>query len=288
MRFEVSPELFELLPDAVFGVVAVRGADNSREYPEISALLRSAAADCAEALAGVKVKESPDIVPYREAFRALGINPNKFMCSIEALMTRIAKGKGFPEISPIVDLGNAVSLRTRLPIGAHDMGTVERALEVRHAREGDTFVPFGGGEVETPDENEVVYVSGGQVRSENGSEADIALRIFGQMGIAKDMLIAENQSRNTAENARRTRELLEKRGLRKVVVVSPALHAPRVRLLFAREGLDVVMYPSHYRRSRDWNFHLLMDIMPTAENLNDVSDALHEYLGLLAIRLGLY
>ena len=165
MRFEVSPKLFELLPDAVFGVVAVRGADNSREYPEISALLRSAAADCAEALAGVKVKESPDIVPYREAFRALGINPNKFMCSIEALMTRIAKGKGFPEISPIVDLGNAVSLRTRLPIGAHDMGTVERALEVRHAREGDTFVPFGGGEAETPDENEVVYVSGGQVRT---------------------------------------------------------------------------------------------------------------------------
>ena len=47
MRFEVSPELFELLPDAVFGVVAVRGADNSREYPEISALLRSAAVpDC--------------------------------------------------------------------------------------------------------------------------------------------------------------------------------------------------------------------------------------------------
>ena len=165
MRFEVSPKLFELLPDAVFGVVAVRGADNSREYPEISALLRSAAADCAEALAGVKVKESPDIVPYREAFRALGINPNKFMCSIEALLTRIAKGKGFPEISPVVDIGNAVSLKYDIPIGAHDMGTVERALEVRPAREGDTFVPFGGGEAEIPEPGEVVYVSNGQVRT---------------------------------------------------------------------------------------------------------------------------
>ena len=72
----------------------------------------------------MKVKESPEIVPYREAFRALDINPNKFMCSIEALLTRIAKGKGFPEISPVVDFGNAVSLKYRLPIGAHDMGTV--------------------------------------------------------------------------------------------------------------------------------------------------------------------
>lgn len=165
MRFEVSKDVFDLLPDASFGVVAVRGVDNSGSYPAVSELLHAAIAECEGAMAGVKVKESPEIVPYREAFRALGINPNKFMCSIEALMTRIAKGKGFPEISPIVDLGNAVSLRTRLPIGAHDMGTVERALEVRHAREGDTFVPFGGGEAETPDENEVVYVSGGQVRT---------------------------------------------------------------------------------------------------------------------------
>ena len=165
MRFEVSRDVFELLPDACFGVVAGRGVDNSRAYPQVSELLHSAIAECEGALAGVKVKESPEIVPYREAFRALGINPNKFMCSIEALLTRIAKGKGFPEISPIVDLGNAVSLRTRLPIGAHDMGTVTRALEVRHALPGDTFIPFGGGETETPDENEVVYVSDGQVRT---------------------------------------------------------------------------------------------------------------------------
>ena len=150
MRFEVSPSVFELLPDACFGVVAVKGADNTRPIPEVSALLHESIAACERALEGVKVKESPEIVPYREAFRALGINPNKFMCSIEALLTRIAKGKGFPEISPVVDFGNAVSLKYRLPIGAHDMGTVSRALEVRHAEPGDSFVPFGGGEIETP------------------------------------------------------------------------------------------------------------------------------------------
>lgn len=165
MRFEVFPEVFELLPDACFGVVAVRGVDNSRAYGEVSGLLHEAIAECESAFRDIKVKEAPEIVPYREAFRALGINPNKFMCSIEALLTRIAKGKGFPEISPIVDLGNAVSLRTRLPIGAHDMGTVPHALEVRHARPGDSFVPFGGGEPEKPDDGEVVYVSDGEVRT---------------------------------------------------------------------------------------------------------------------------
>jgi len=165
MRFEVAKEVFNLLPDACFGVVAVRGVNNAATHPEIEALLSKNIALCEGKFADVKVKEAPEIVPYREAFRALGINPNKFMCSIEALLTRIAKGKGFPHISPIVDLGNAVSLKYQLPIGAHDMGTVPVSLDVRPAREGDTFIPFGSEETETPDAGEIVYVSGTEVRT---------------------------------------------------------------------------------------------------------------------------
>ena len=165
MRFEVSPAVFELLPDACFGVVAVKGADNSKPIPEVSALLHESIAACEKALEGIKVKESPEIVPYRDAFRALNINPNKFMCSIEALLDRIAKGKGFPHINAIVDMGNAVSIKYHLPIGAHDIATIDEALEVRYTKPGDTFIPFGGGEEDNPEEGEVVYVSGGQVRT---------------------------------------------------------------------------------------------------------------------------
>ncbi|WP_418889350.1 phenylalanine--tRNA ligase beta subunit-related protein [Porcincola intestinalis] len=47
----------------------------------------------------------------------MNINPNKYFCSIEALFTRIAKGKGVPHINPVVDLGNAISLKYTLPMG---------------------------------------------------------------------------------------------------------------------------------------------------------------------------
>ena len=165
MRFEVSPAVFELLPDACFGVVAVKGADNTRPIAEVSALLHESIAACEKALEGVKVKESPEIVPYREAFRALEINPNKFMCSIEALLTRIAKGKGFPHINAAVDLGNAVSIKHRLPMGAHDLDTIEDGLDVRLAQEGDTFIPFGSTEEEAPDAGEAVYACGHEIRT---------------------------------------------------------------------------------------------------------------------------
>ncbi|WP_338547024.1 phenylalanine--tRNA ligase beta subunit-related protein [Emergencia sp. JLR.KK010] len=165
MRFEIAKEVFDLLPNGYFGIVAVKGMDNTKEIPELEAMLQANIEVCEKDFEGIKVKNADDIVPYREAFRAMGINPNRYMCSIEALLDRIAKGKGFPHINAIVDLGNAVSIKYHLPIGAHDMATIDEALEVRHSKPEDTFIPFGNGEMEKPEEGEVVYVSAGEVRT---------------------------------------------------------------------------------------------------------------------------
>ena len=165
MYYQVAPEVFEKLPAACFGAVAVRGLNNTRRIEELEQLLQGNIKACEAYFADKKPKETPDILPYRQAFRTLGINPNKFLCSIEALLTRIAKGKGFPCINAAVDLGNAISIGHRLPIGAHDIDSLEGGLEVRPARAGDTFVAFGEPEEETPDEGESVYASGSQVRT---------------------------------------------------------------------------------------------------------------------------
>lgn len=63
------------------------------------------------------------------------------MCSIEALLTRIAKGKGFPHINAAVDLGNAVSIKHRLPMGAHDLDTIADGLDVRWRRRATRSFP---------------------------------------------------------------------------------------------------------------------------------------------------
>lgn len=116
MYYQVSKEFFDKLPNACFGAVAVRGLDNTHDIPELEKMLAGNVAECEAYFTGKKPKETEDILPYRAAFTALGINPNKFMCSIEALLTRIAKGKGFPHINAAVDLGNAVSIKHRLPM----------------------------------------------------------------------------------------------------------------------------------------------------------------------------
>lgn len=165
MYYQVSKAFLEKLPTAYFGAVAVRGLDNTRDIPELEQMLAENVAACETYFSGKKPKETEDIVPYRAAFTALGINPNKFMCSIEALLTRIAKGKGFPHINAAVDLGNAVSIKHRLPMGAHDLDTIDEGLNVRLAEEEDTFIPFGSTEEETPDAGEAVYASGHEIRT---------------------------------------------------------------------------------------------------------------------------
>ena len=138
MYYQVSKEFFDKLPNACFGAVAVRGLDNTHDIPELEEMLAGNVAECEAYFTGKKPKETEDILPYRAAFTALGINPNKFMCSIEALLTRIAKGKGFPHINAAVDLA---AVRTRQDHREHQGHPVPHRRFLRRKCGGGT----GGG-----------------------------------------------------------------------------------------------------------------------------------------------
>jgi len=165
MNFVIEQSVFDILPTLCVGVVAAKGIDNSIPYPSIEKILNEAIHCAEQRFFGKRVKEEAEILPYRNAFQSLGINPNKYMCSIEALFTRIAKGKGMPHINPLVDLNNAVSLMNTLPMGTHDLSLSDENIVIRFAKDGDTFLPFGADTEESPDEGEIVYAVGTQIRT---------------------------------------------------------------------------------------------------------------------------
>lgn len=80
------------------GVVIAQNVDNSQNYPEIEQLLDEKMALAQKKFKNVNVKRDPLIVPYRKAFRQIGINPNRYPCSVEALFKRLSKGKNLPLI----------------------------------------------------------------------------------------------------------------------------------------------------------------------------------------------
>lgn len=186
MKFIVEKEFFEKVPNAFFGVMLVKNIDNTKEYKFIEKMLKKETHDISEKYKDMKVKELPEIELYREAFRNMGINPNKFMSSIESLITRTVKTGFVPNINPLVDLGNALSVKYMIPLGIHDTDKITGDVELRRANNNDKFIPFGASEVETPDEGEFVYISGNEVRTrrwiwrqgENGKIDETVKNVF--------------------------------------------------------------------------------------------------------------
>ncbi len=165
MKFIIEDKVFEILPEVCFGVVTAKSLDNNRGNTEIWDFLEQAIEEARHKFQAVKPKEHPDLQPYRDAFKKLGINPNKFPCSVEALTTRIVKGGSLPDINPAVNLVNAYSLKYTLPMGAHDLDATDVNIEVRFSRSDDIFIPFGQTDPEQPDENELVYAGGNTIKT---------------------------------------------------------------------------------------------------------------------------
>jgi DNA/RNA-binding domain of Phe-tRNA-synthetase-like protein len=84
---------------------------------------------------------------------------------VERLVKNVLAGRPLARVNAFVDLYNAVSLKSVLPLGADDLDKITPPLAFRYAREGDSFVDMaeGGEEVEAPRPGEVVYADAAHV-----------------------------------------------------------------------------------------------------------------------------
>ncbi len=163
MRFVIAKELFHQVPDLCVGGVLASHVDNAREVPAIKAFLHETVSGLAAA--DMAIREHPHVAVWREAFQRLGVNPNKYPSSIEALGKRVQKSQSLPSINPVVDLVNALSVKYVLPMGAHTMDVLLGDVELRVADPADVFLPWGATEPEVVDAGEIVYATGHQVRT---------------------------------------------------------------------------------------------------------------------------
>ena len=232
MVFSIDEAVLAALPELCVGVVVAEGVDNSAaRVPAIDALLDEAVADAGRRLAGIHASDDPRVQPYRAAFHALGMSPSRYPSSNIALLRRIAKGKGLGRVNPVVDLGNAVSIRYALPLGAHAMRAGE-VLELRRSRPGDVFVALGEKDADpTLAPGELVYAAGDLVhtrrwtwrQSENGKVDAVTTRVVFPI----DGFVGENDDAVRAACDELAAHLRDVLGARTSVALASA-DAPRV------------------------------------------------------------
>jgi vancomycin permeability regulator SanA len=75
------------------------------------------------------------------------------------------------------------------------------------------------------------------------NEGAVGLEYLVGMGVPESAIIAETESRNTEESARRIAVIARANGLLRLVIVSDGTHLFRIHEICAAEGLDVLTSP---------------------------------------------
>ncbi len=113
------------------------------------------------------------------------------------------------------------------------------------------------------------------------------------MGVPESAIGLENYSQNTLENAEYCARILRKTGVKKIILITSAMHMPRSVKLFEAQGLDVIPAPTDYTVTKTgweelWSggvYEWLLNLIPTAGNVSLTTSVLKEYTGMMVYRI---
>ena len=127
-----------------------------------------------------------------------------------------------------------------------------------------------------------ILVSGGVVEDMNVSEAQLMAQVLEQE-FNVFVTWQEQDSRNTAENAQFTRDLLIKQGVTDIILVTQAYHMPRAISEFRKSGFNVLPAPTDFIRpsSEALSDLKFSDFIPSSTALTESFLLAHESLGML-------
>jgi uncharacterized SAM-binding protein YcdF (DUF218 family) len=114
------------------------------------------------------------------------------------------------------------------------------------------------------------------------SEGSVARRLLQEdYGLAVRWL--DERSRDTAENAARTAELTRSDGVRRIALVTDAIHMPRAAAEFRRAGFEVVPAPTAVPLAQQSE---VLEWLPSTRGLATCRYVIREWLGGLIARAG--
>ncbi|MBI3342652.1 hypothetical protein HY032_00665, partial [Candidatus Gottesmanbacteria bacterium] len=157
--FTIDPEVEKRYPSVSIGIALIRGVQikktDSRLEKEKKELLL-----LLEGFTTEKIGEYPEITSYRKLYKEMGVDWHSRRPSPEALLRRVALGKGLYTVNTCVDAYNLVVMKHRVSVGAFDYDTVRFPTVLRFAGEGDEILLLGDKEPTKYTSKELAYYDG--------------------------------------------------------------------------------------------------------------------------------
>ena len=131
----------------------------------------------------------------------------------------------------------------------------------------------------------VITGGSGSIWRQQYKEADFVKEQFLEQGIPAQDIIAENQSKNTFENAVNTKKILDSLQLpQPYLLITSALHMKRSLQVFTHAGIKCVAYPAHFM-AIDNPPTVASVLMPSAGAFTGWDLLLKEVVGLMVYKI---
>ncbi len=104
------------------------------------------------------------------------------------------------------------------------------------------------------------------------------------MGVAEKDIYLEESARNTHENATYTKKMLAPYLAEEMVLVTSAIHMPRAKACYSKEGFRVVVYPADIKK-KDTPSGILDLVIPQERNLSKFAELIREMAGFVIYKV---
>ncbi len=154
--FKIDDEVRKRFPSITVGVAIIEGIQirkkDKKLQQEIGTLLNSM-----KGLTTKEIGEFPEVKSYRKIYKETGIDWHSRRPSPEALLRRIATGKGLYSINTCVDAYNLIVMKNRISIGAFDCDEVKFPTVLRFSKKGEKILLLGDKKPTEYKEGELAY-----------------------------------------------------------------------------------------------------------------------------------
>lgn len=139
----------------------IRDVKNSSSTPELEEYLNSELEKISQFWRDKNYKEDPILYGFRDLHTKVGRSNRDYVASPEVLLRLFLEKGKFPRINSIVDIYNLISLKTRLALGAHDVGKIKGNVTLRLTKGDENFIPLGKTEPIKIPAGEYAYIDDG-------------------------------------------------------------------------------------------------------------------------------
>lgn len=144
MEINVSPNLCSMIPNFKLGIIHYDQINVGDSPQMVKGRLQLFQESIFFDLENKNVTELSGIQEWRQIFKTIGKDPNRYRHSAEALFRRVKKQNYLSSVNSAIDINNFFSLEYQVPIGIYDKANISGDITIRIGSEGEDYLGLNG------------------------------------------------------------------------------------------------------------------------------------------------